>query len=59
MTRERSEPGAPRNTAFHHDHRVIAARKQYRADLKAGVPERQAWTRADAAYTAVREEIAR
>ncbi len=41
---------------FHRDARVIAARKQYRADLKAGMAEREAWKRANSVYAAVRAE---
>ena len=42
---------------FHRDARVRAASKQYRADLKAGMAERDAWAKANAVYTAVRSEL--
>ena len=42
---------------FDHDPRVVAARRQYRADLKAGMAERDAWHKANAVYKAVRAEI--
>lgn len=41
---------------FHRDPRVLKARKQYRADLKAGDNEKQAWARLNAVLEAVRKE---
>ena len=41
---------------YHRDACVIAARKQYRADLKAGVSEREAWATASVIYQSVRDE---
>ena len=45
------------NRKYDRDPRVIKARKQYRADLKAGMPEKDAWDKANAIYTAVRLEL--
>lgn len=45
------------NDKFHRDPRVIAARRQYLLDLRAGIAEKQAWAKADAVYSAVREEL--
>lgn len=42
---------------FHRDPRVIAARKQYRADLAAGVTERDAWTKQKAVNDTVLAEL--
>jgi hypothetical protein len=44
-------------TKYDKDPRTIAARKQYRADLRAGIPERQAWAKANAVFSAVRAEL--
>lgn len=42
---------------YHRDARVIAARKAYRTDVKAGVPERDAWARASAVFTEVQRAL--
>jgi hypothetical protein len=47
------------NQRFHRDPRVIAARKQYRVDLKAGMPEKEAWSRQQQVNVAVLNEIKR
>ncbi len=44
------------NAKFHRDERVIAARKQYRANLRVGMPERAAWAIANTVFGTVRAE---
>lgn len=34
-----------RRNAYHKDTRIVAARKQYRLDMKNGMPEIQAWAK--------------
>jgi len=52
-------PTNHRNTLwrYHRDPRVLAARKQYRADLRAGMPEPLAWMKAKAVYSQVQAEL--
>lgn len=49
--------GAEVRRRFNRDCRVIAARKQYRDDLRRGMPERAAWDRANAIFGNVRREL--
>jgi len=42
---------------FNRDSRVIGARRNYRADLKRGIPETLAWERANQVYRYVRTEL--
>ena len=42
------------NRKYDRDPRVVKARKQYRADLRAGMRETDAWDKANAVYSAVR-----
>jgi hypothetical protein len=42
---------------FNADPRTKAARRQYRAAIKAGTKERDAWTCANAIYEQVRREL--
>lgn len=46
-----------RRRLFHTDKRVIAARKQYRYDIKNGTPEGEAWEKANKIYCLVRCEL--
>jgi hypothetical protein len=42
---------------FDRDRRVIAARKQYKDDVKMHVTEGDAWAKANAVYDTVRKEL--
>lgn len=54
---ERACIEAAKRAAFDSDHRTKAARKEYRAALRRGVPEREAWAECSAELAKVRSSL--